>query len=262
MIIKAIARRVLPLYLRKVINNIGYIRKISLLKIRHSELSAITSPDDDLGCINGKILTPKLTKWINKAFENKIVVKYKKQNSFLYNVFPGEHYRLLAGMVKEEESKLIVEIGTYTGMSSRVILDNTEESTKLYTFDIIEWNKFDSHLSESDFKNNRFEQIISDLSSRQEFDKYFSILDKADIIFCDGPKDSKFEYEFIRLLSRVELTKKNRYLIFDDIKFLNMIKLWRSIESPKIDATSFGHWSGTGIVDISSNLKVNYEILD
>ena len=36
-----------------------------------------------------------------------------------------------------------------------------------------------------------------------------------------------------------------------------MTSLWRSINSPKIDATSFGHWSGTGIVDIKDGLKIN-----
>ena len=36
-----------------------------------------------------------------------------------------------------------------------------------------------------------------------------------------------------------------------------MIKLWRSIKSPKFDLTSFGHASGTGIVDISSNIELD-----
>ena len=262
MVIKAIARKLIPLYLRKIINNIGYIKKISSLNIRHSELSAITSPDDDNGSIEGYKLIPKLNEWINKAFETKLEIKENKQNSYLFNVFPGEHYRLLAGIVKVQEPKIIVEIGTYTGMSSRVILDHSSESTKIFTIDIIDWDKFDSHLSESDFRSNRFEQLISDLSDKEEFEKYHTLLNEADIIFCDGPKDGLFEYEFSRLLSKTELTNKERLLIFDDIKFLNMIKLWRSIESPKIDAPSFGHWSGTGIVDISSKFKINLNILD
>jgi hypothetical protein len=27
-----------------------------------------------------------------------------------------------------------------------------------------------------------------------------------------------------------------------------MVDLWRRIPYPKLDATSFGHWSGTGLV--------------
>ena len=45
--------------------------------------------------------------------------------------------------------------------------------------------------------------------------------------------------------------KNKKFLIIDDILFVNMIDLWRKIKSPKLDATSLGHWSGTGIVDIS-----------
>ncbi len=36
-----------------------------------------------------------------------------------------------------------------------------------------------------------------------------------------------------------------------------MIDIWRSIKSPKLDATSFSHWSGTGIVDISKGFQLN-----
>ena len=39
------------------------------------------------------------------------------------NVFPGEHYRLLAGLILELQPELVFEIGTYTGMSARVICD-------------------------------------------------------------------------------------------------------------------------------------------
>ena len=50
--------------------------------------------------------------------------------------------------------------------------------------------------------------------------------------------------------------KTGKLLIMDDIKFINMIDLWRNIKSPKIDLSSFGHWSGTGVVDISDGLKL------
>ena len=49
--------------------------------------------------------------------------------------------------------------------------------------------------------------------------------------------------------------KKNKLLIVDDIQFVNMVDFWRGIVSPKLDMSSFGHWSGTGVVDISEGLK-------
>ena len=38
-------------------------------------------------------------------------------------------------------------------------------------------------------------------------------------------------------------------VMFDDIRLLNMIEQWRALPRPKLDLTSFGHWSGTGLVD-------------
>lgn len=37
--------------------------------------------------------------------------------------------------------------------------------------------------------------------------------------------------------------------LFDDIRVWNMLAIWRGIRRPKLDLTSFGHWSGTGLVD-------------
>ena len=142
----------------------------------------------------------------------------------------------------------VVEIGTSTGMSSKAILQGLDRG-KLITFDLLPWNQFNTHLNESLFKGN-FAQILLDLSIEKNFNAQKLLLDAANYIFIDGPKDSVFEYKFAQLLIKLE-KKKNKILIFDDIKFVNMIDLWRSIKSPKLDITSFGHWSGTGIVDIS-----------
>lgn len=35
----------------------------------------------------------------------------------------------------------------------------------------------------------------------------------------------------------------------DDIRVWTMLKTWREISYPKLDLTSFGHWSGTGIIE-------------
>jgi hypothetical protein len=37
--------------------------------------------------------------------------------------------------------------------------------------------------------------------------------------------------------------------MFDGIRVLNMIGIWRRLARPKMDLTSFGHWSGTGLAD-------------
>ena len=73
---------------------------------------------------------------------------------------------------------------------------------------------------------------------------------------CDGPKDGVFERTFASLLTTIEFPKKDRWLLLDDIRFPSELPLWRLIASPKIDLTSFGHFSGTGLVNISEGLKL------
>ncbi|WP_341884141.1 hypothetical protein [Synechococcus sp. UW140] len=61
---------------------------------------------------------------------------------------------------------------------------------------------------------------------------------------------------FLSLLAAAKLSQQPRWLLLDDIHLLPMVECWRSISSPKLDLTSFGHWSGTGIVDISLGLQI------
>ena len=177
-------------------------------------------------------------------------------DSRFYNVFPGEHYRILAGLVELLEPKRIVEIGTYTGMSSRIFLDYSPVDSKLHTFDILDWRQFDTHLSNADFKSGKIVQRLCDLSVKSSFQDSFSLLNDADIIFCDGPKDGAFEYKLLNLMSACQFSQKKRFLLLDDIRLINMTPLWRSVSSPKFDLTSLGHWSGTGIVDICGGLRL------
>jgi hypothetical protein len=48
-------------------------------------------------------------------------------------------------------------------------------------------------------------------------------------------------------VSGIELAPQ-ALLVMDDIRFPNMAPLWHRIAAPKADFTSFGHWSGTGVV--------------
>ena len=175
-------------------------------------------------------------------------------DSQVLNVFPGEHYRLLNAIVKVSNSRNIVEIGTATGLSALAMQESIADISVI-TYDIIEWDNFQTHFDKVDFEGTRIRQIIGDLSDDIFFNYNYDILNDADIIFMDAPKDDIFEYKMAHKFS--SLTKKSfRLLVIDDIQFVNMIDFWRSIASPKLDMTSFGHWSGTGVVDISNGLNL------
>jgi predicted O-methyltransferase YrrM len=163
----------------------------------------------------------------------------------------GEHYRLLNAIVRmlslSKSPILVVEIGTYTGMSATTML-RANKNVEIFTFDIVPWNAIEnSVLTPHDFETGRLQQIISDLSDDKEWLKYVDILERADFIFIDGPKDGFFELKIVRKL--LELEYKNEILILlDDIYFKSMRDFWDSIESPRIDLSNVGHASGSGLL--------------
>lgn len=198
---------------------------------------------------------------IKKAY--RLELKCGKKNltdSKFLNEFPGEHYKIISSIVNVTNAKKVVEIGTYTGLGTLSIKEGFISKGKITTYDLIAWNKLnvESHFVEKDFEDGSIKQLLGDLSNDEFFDTNFNTLNSADLIFMDAPKDDKFEYNMMRQLLKLE-KKDGKLLILDDIKFINMIDLWRSIKSPKIDISSFGHWSGTGIVDLSDGLKISID---
>ncbi len=174
-------------------------------------------------------------------------------DSLLYNRYPGEHYRLLNALVLLLKPAVTVEIGTFTGMGCFAL--KQAAPGVIHTFDIAPWNSFESHLTQSDFAAGRLIQHLVDLAEPTQFEAHRALLDQASLIFLDGPKDGLFEGRLLEHLTRIE-PLPGRILVIDDIRFVNMIDCWTSIASPKLDLTSFGHWSGTGLVDLSNPLQL------
>lgn len=171
------------------------------------------------------------------------------------NAFPGDHYRLLSGLIQKIDPDLMVDIGTYRGCSARVMLDNSSESSSVITYDLYAHDTFDwTVLEDNDFASGRLSQQLKDLSDPDVFNEHKAYLNDAEFIMLDGPKDDRFEKVFLENLATLSMTHKSRWLLIDDIRFDNMYKLWRSIQSPKIDLSSFGHFSGTGLVNIEKGL--------
>jgi hypothetical protein len=114
------------------------------------------------------------------------------------------------------------------------------------TYDVVPWPDISgSVLRQSDF-DGPLEQRLADLSSADVFANERVVLQNADLIFLDGPKDGRFEPLFIDQLVGLE-RKLPQLLVIDDIRLLVMLQLWRDLPLPKLDLTSFGHWSGTGL---------------
>lgn len=189
--------------------------------------------------------------FVNKAFEidlKDIAARIPKNDVDYISIYPGEHYNLLAAIVEIVQPKMVVELGTHLGYSSLCMKKYLSANSKLYTFDVIPWNSFNNTIFKTEDFDGQLIQCVDDITNEQTFDKYRPMLEDADLIFMDALKDGVQEYQFLEHFSKMKFKKKCLF-VFDDIRLWNMLDIWFHIDKPKLDLTSFGHWSGTGIVE-------------
>ncbi len=167
------------------------------------------------------------------------------------DIWPGEKYKLLSALVVVLQPQIVVEIGTSTGLSAMSIKKHLPVSGRLYTFDLRPWNVVpNTVLAESDFADGRMLQITDDLSDKLMFENHADVLRNASIVFIDIGVD-KLRREEKKILGNFETLnfKTNPIFILNDIRLDEMVTVWEGIRRPKQDVTSFGHWSGNGLVD-------------
>src|SRR5205085_1174484 len=113
-------------------------------------------------------------------------------------IWPGEHYRLLAGLVEVLKPLVVVEIGTATGLSALALLAQLEKDSLVATFDLVPWHEYPGAvLREDDFADGRLEQHIGDLSEPTELAHHHELLEQAELIFIDAKKDGIQEQRFL-----------------------------------------------------------------
>lgn len=167
-------------------------------------------------------------------------------------MWPGEHYKLLSGLMQALKPRTCNR--DWDG--DRILGFGNEEihvaQGKIITFDIVPWREFPKCiLEESDFNDGRLEQVVADLTDNEIFHKYSNLLARADFIFIDAAKVGIQEQMFIDKFKTL-VFRTCPIFMFDDIRLLNMIKIWNDLDKPKLDLTSFGLWAGTGLVDWTS----------
>ncbi len=161
--------------------------------------------------------------------------------------WPGEHYRLLAALTKTVQAERIVEVGTFKGQGALALLAGSDV-TRVTTYDLIPWDEFsDTALRPSDFTSDRVAQQLGDLGDADYRATQIETLRAADLIFIDGPKDGAWEDHAIPDIL-ADLTDRRRLVVLDDIRLMPMVQLWRDLPFAKLDTTSLGHWSGTGLL--------------
>jgi hypothetical protein len=198
--------------------------------------------------------TPEMLTLAGQAFQNALAINleaiaahFPDEYADYIQIHPGEHYKFLAALLQILKPKKVMEIGTFTGASCLVMKKVLPAQSKLITYDVIPWDALsNTGLCQSDF-DGQLEQRLMDLSDLKQSQTQVADLRTADFIFVDAAKDGSMEKRFCDFLDTVKFVKPP-YVLFDDIRFLEMVKLWNEIQHPKLDLTSFAHWSGTGLV--------------
>jgi predicted O-methyltransferase YrrM len=218
-------------------------------KARHAKRTFVSSPDDEASRPTRELMELTL-EVVRKTFEVEVDDLCDRLPPLEWEptLWPGEHYRLLAGLVAYLQPKTVVEIGTETGLSALCLKKYLPEGGRVVTYDLIPWTEIDGAcLREEDVADGRLVQELADLSDPDTFAAHVETLRTAEFIFADGPKDGRFEYEFARLLDTLDFAAPP-LVLFDDIRDRHMLRFWRELKKPKLDISSFGHWTGTGLV--------------
>jgi predicted O-methyltransferase YrrM len=219
----------------------------------HREYSMILSAHDEKGRANAILIDLSL-KAIAAARQTDLSFLSQRlpHPPFFPDTWPGEHYKLLAGFIQVLKPKLAIEIGTSTGLSALAMASFLSAGGRLVTYDVKNWRDYpNTALKEEDFSN--LTQVVGDLSQPDFFREEGARLRQAEWIFIDATHDGHLEKKLLDLLGTLSF-EKPPFLLFDDIRVWTMLKMWREISYPKLDLTSFGHWSGTGLVHLADPL--------
>ncbi len=151
-----------------------------------------------------------------------------------------EHYKMLAYLSMQFNGVEIFDIGTHRGASAAALSYN--KNNIVHSFDISNLYPLPSISN----VNYHIEDIVTDTPSRANWTE--RLLASPLIFFDIDPHEGGREYEFYEWL------KANNYqgaLICDDIWYFKPMRdnFWYKIPTAeKLDLTSFGHWSGTGVI--------------
>jgi predicted O-methyltransferase YrrM len=224
-------------------------RALDATRVRHAEASVIASADDDARPT--KRLLDVALGAANRArsVEFRIFSGRPSKEPRWFEIWPGEHYKLLAGLVAELGARRVIEIGATTGMGTLALSEALPADGQVTIFGPTPWRDFpDTWLAEKDFATGRIRQEVADLASPEVIARFSEAFETAEFILIDGPRDPAAYPKLIEALASIGLPN-DPIVIFDNVRALDMIEAWRGLARPKLDLTSFGHWSGTGLVD-------------
>jgi predicted O-methyltransferase YrrM len=168
----------------------------------------------------------------------------------LYEEISGkQEYRLYSYLSTFFSNITILDIGTYHGRSAIALSHN--ETNQVISYDIIDT------ISKPNHKIYSKKNIVFNIKN---------VLDDLTEEFLQGVKIVMIDIDHLevverKILQKLKQLKFSGLVILDDITNHpdpvvkeSMDRLWRSIKDTKYDFTKYGHWSGTGIVVMNSDI--------
>jgi predicted O-methyltransferase YrrM len=246
---RTLLRRLLHRTIRSRRIDLGLIaQRLDDLSFEHAQISAIDAAEDDPARPSDRLLD-LMEACIPAARAQRFDRLADRNTPAYFHLWPGEHYRLLAGLVGVTQPSLVLEIGTFRGLGSLALVERLAPAARLVTFDLIPWDQIpETCLRSSDFRPGRFEQVVADLTDVRVAQSHAHLLRSADLVFVDAAKDGTCEDRLLASFRAVGL-KEKALVVFDDTRVWNMLAFWRRLPYPKCDFTSIGHWSGTGVME-------------
>jgi hypothetical protein len=163
-------------------------------------------------------------------------VEWNSDNFKYFNLEAGkEHYKLLAYLSTVITSKKIIDIGTYFGFSATAFAYNKDK--QIISYDIFDWIPDDKiTIKSAENVQLKVMNCLYDIDN---------IID-TDLIMIDIDHNGNNE---LNILDTLRKANYKGLVLLDDIGLNEeMIKLWNDIPEKKIDISSVGHWSKTGLV--------------
>ena len=154
--------------------------------VRHHKRTMLFTPDDDYAQPTDELISFALRVIERTMHTDLSNVSDRIQGRHRWpDTWPGEHYRLLAAMVAELQPRAVIEIGTFTGLSSLSMLQTLPKDSKLVTFDLIKWDSIpETCLRSEDFADERLTQVLADLSLPDSMDAHRDLFKTATLIFA------------------------------------------------------------------------------
>lgn len=171
-----------------------------------------------------------------------------------YNLQSGEQeYRLYSYLTTFFNNTTILDIGTCRGTSAIALSHN--ESNNVISYDIVDC------IQNKNLEIYAKKNIIFHITNVLEH-LTVDFVKNVKIVMIDIDHYGDMEKKMIDKLKECQFSG---IIILDDIlhhpdQLMNecMKKLWNGIEDTKYDFTKYGHWSGTGIVVINSDITFSF----